>query len=71
MKINCLCDSDVEKLEKRIDIIKNTDTCINVDILKQVKEGRKTKFKDTRKVNIGLNAKDLITFRKKKKGRFL
>ena len=41
-----------------------------VDILKQVKEGRKTKFKDTRKVNIGLNAKDLITFRKKKKGAF-
>jgi len=70
MKINCLCDTDVEELEKKIDIIKKTDTCINVDILKQVKEGRKTKFKDTRKVNIGLNAKDLITFRKKKKGAF-
>ena len=62
MKINCLDDKDVMELEKKIEIIKKTDTCINVDILKQVKEGRKTKFKDTRKINIGLNAKDLITF---------
>ena len=70
MKINCLNDKDVTKLEKKVEDIKKTDIYINVDVLKQVKPSRKTKFKDTRKINIGLNAKDIISFRKKKKGAF-
>ena len=40
------------------------------DILKQLQESKKVKFKDIRKVNIGLCKKDLTTFRKNKKGAF-
>ena len=35
-----------------------------------MKNTGKIKFKDTRKINIGLSKKDLCTFRKKKKGAF-
>ena len=38
--------------------------------MKQLQESKKVKFKDIRKVNIGLCKKDLTTFRKKKKGAF-
>lgn len=70
MKINCLHPEAVLELEKRIEDIQKTDICINVDILKQIGNTRKTTFKDIRKVNIGLSKKDLSSFRKKKRGAF-
>ena len=70
MKVNSINIEEVTNLEERIRKIKETDICINVDILKQVQNTRKIKFKDTRKINIGLSKKDLCTFRKKKKGAF-
>jgi len=70
MKVNCLNEHDVHFLETQIEKIKKEDICIEVDILKQVRETNKIKFKDTRKINIGLSTKDLCTFRKKKKGAF-
>ena len=70
MKINCLTPEEVVILEKKISDEKEKDVCINVDILKQLEESKKVKFKDIRKVNIGLCKKDLTTFRKKKKGAF-
>ena len=70
MKINCLSPQDVVELEKKIRQSTNEDTYISVDILKQIKDTKKIKFKDIRKINIGLCKKDLSTFRKKKKGAF-
>jgi len=70
MKVNCLNEDDIGYLETQIEKVKKTDICIEVDILKQVRDTGKIKFKDTRKINIGLSKKDLCTFRKKKKGAF-
>lgn len=70
MKINCASPLEVEALEKQIEDERLRDICIQVDILKQLKETKKVRFKDTRKINIGLCKKDLISFRKKKKGAF-
>jgi len=70
MKINCASPLEVQALEKQIEDERLSDICIQVDILKQLKETKKVKFKDTRKINIGLCKKDLNSFRKKKKGAF-
>ena len=70
MKVNCLNEDDIIYLESQIKKVKETELCIEVDILKKVKKTDKIKFKDTRKINIGLSKKDLCTFRKKKKGAF-
>ena len=70
MKVNCLNEDDIDYLEEQIEKVQKTDICIEVDILKQVKKTGKIRFKDTRKINIGLSKKDLCTFRKKKKGAF-
>tara|TARA_Y100000389_G_scaffold28615_1_gene24468 strand:+ start:2403 stop:3506 length:1104 start_codon:yes stop_codon:yes gene_type:complete len=69
MKVNSLNKDDVEMLEKKI---KECDNLINVDIIHKVDNpnARKTKFKDVRKINIGLCKKDLISYRTKKKGAF-
>jgi len=68
IKINCLTPEDVVNLEK---IIAKT-TMINVDIIAQVNNphARKVKFKDIRKINVGLCKKELLCLRKKKKGAF-
>ena len=44
----------------------------NVDIISQVNNpnARKIKYKDVRKINIGISKKDLTTYRKKKRGAF-
>jgi len=70
MKINCLSPLEVQTLEKKIEEESSRGLCLQIDILKQLKETKKIKFKDTRKINIGLCKKDLNSFRKKKKGAF-
>jgi len=68
IKINCNTKEEVKTLENKIAIQKN----IEVNILSKVDNpnARKTKFKDIRKVDIGISKKDLISYRKKKKGAF-
>ena len=68
VKINCNNEKEVEELETKIINSKN----IEVTILSKVNNpnARKVKFKDIRKIDIGLSKKDLISYRKKKKGAF-
>ena len=68
IKINCHTPEEVLELEKNIE----KEQFINVTILSQVDNpnARKNKFKDIRKIDIGINKKDLTSYRKKKKGAF-
>tara|TARA_B100001093_G_scaffold520080_1_gene612547 strand:- start:13389 stop:14495 length:1107 start_codon:yes stop_codon:yes gene_type:complete len=68
MKINCINQEEVNTLENKIKNEKN----ITVDILNQIniKTKKGIKFKDVRKVTIGLSSKDVINQRKKKKSAF-
>tara|TARA_B100001093_G_scaffold517775_1_gene600360 strand:- start:7778 stop:8893 length:1116 start_codon:yes stop_codon:yes gene_type:complete len=68
IKINCDTPKQVEELEENI----KQQTNIDVHILSQVDNpnARKVKFKDIRKIDIGLSKKDIISYRKKKKGAF-
>ena len=68
IKINNDKASDVEALEKKLSTIENC----NVDIISQINNpnARKIKYKDVRKINIGISKKDLTTYRKKKRGAF-
>jgi len=68
IKINCDTPKQVEELEENIKKQSNVD----VHILSQVNNpnARKVKFKDVRKIDIGLSKKDIISYRKKKKGAF-
>ena len=68
IKINSENQESVDILE---DKIKNTDN-IQVDIISKVDNitGKVKKFKDIRKIIIGISKKDLINFRKKKKSAF-
>ncbi len=68
IKISSIDKEEVKILEKKIKLQKN----IYCDILQQIDNpnARKNKFKDIRKINIGINSKDLISYRKKKKGAF-
>lgn len=69
MKINCLSPEEVILLEEKVKAI-NSGPHVSIDILKQIPETKKIRFKDIRKINVGLCKKDLSTFRKKKKGAF-
>ncbi|MAR51092.1 MAG: hypothetical protein CML42_08200 [Rhodobacteraceae bacterium] len=68
IKINCDTKEDVEILEKKIAETPN----LNFDIIQKIDNpnGRKIKFKDVRKINIGLCSNDLTTKKKKKTGAF-
>ena len=68
IKINCNDKKEVETLEEKIKQRKN----ISVSILSQIDNpnGRKIKFKDVRKIDVGLCKKDLTSYRKKKRGAF-
>lgn len=68
IKINCNTKDEVKKLEEKISAVEN----INVTVLSQVDNpnGRKVKFKDIRKIDVGLCKKDLTSYRKKKRGAF-
>lgn len=69
MKINCITKEEVEQLEENI---AQTKDIISVDIISQINNpnARKIKFKDVRKINIGICKKDLISYRTKRKGAF-
>ena len=68
IKINCDSKEESVVLEEKI---KNTDMCV-VDIIKFIDKptARKIKYKDVRKINIGISKKDLTSYRKKTKGAF-
>lgn len=68
MKTSCEAKADVKHLDAMI----AKQSAINVDIISQVDNptARKVKFKDVRKINIGLSKKDLVSYRTKKKGAF-
>ncbi len=68
IKINCETVEEAKLLDERIKSTKNID----VNILSKVNNpnARKVKFKDIRKIDVGLSKKDLISYRKKKKGAF-
>jgi TATA-box binding protein (TBP) (component of TFIID and TFIIIB) len=68
IKINSDTAIAVTELDKRLSIIENC----SVDIISQIDNpnARKIKYKDVRKINIGICKKDLTTYRKKKRGAF-
>jgi hypothetical protein len=68
IKINSLNKEEVIVLEEKI----SQQQHVTYDIIQQLDNpnARKNKFKDIRKINIGCNTKDLISYRKKKKGAF-
>jgi TATA-box binding protein (TBP) (component of TFIID and TFIIIB) len=69
IKINCDNPEQVNELETNI---KNEKGNVDIHILNQVNNpnARKVKFKDVRKIDVGLCKKDLTSYRKKKKGAF-
>jgi hypothetical protein len=69
MKINNTTQKEVDDMETKI---KETTSYIEVDIISKINNvsARKTKFKDVRKINIGLCKKDLMSYRIKKRGAF-
>jgi TATA-box binding protein (TBP) (component of TFIID and TFIIIB) len=64
MKFNCCNIEETTELNEKIDKEKN----ISCDIIKNIITD--TKYKDVRKIDIGISKKDLNNFRKKKKGAF-
>ena len=68
MKINCDTKEQTDKLEEKI----KHESMISINQIKLVDNpnARKIKYKDVRKINIGLCKKDLISYRKKAKGAF-
>jgi len=64
MKFNCLNKEQTDELNEKIKTEKN----INVNSLKHIITN--TKYKDVKKIDIGISKKDLTNFRKKKKGAF-
>lgn len=70
MKFNCNNEEEVKILEENLEKYKEPNMLVNIiSQVNQVK-GTKKKFKDVRKIDMGLSKKDLISFKKKKKGAF-
>ena len=70
MKINCNNEEEVKVLEQNLVKYKEPNMLVNIiSQINQVK-GKTKKFKDVRKIDMGLCKKDLISFKKKKKGAF-
>ena len=71
MKVSCLTKEEAENINKKMKIAKEGNI-LTMDQIQLIDNptARKIKFKDIRKINIGLSRKDLITFRVKKKGAF-
>jgi TATA-box binding protein (TBP) (component of TFIID and TFIIIB) len=69
MKVNCVTKQEVEVLEAKL---KETEGILIVDIISQIDspDARKVKFKDVRKINVGLSKKDLTSYITKRKGAF-
>ena len=70
MKINCNNEEEVKVLEQNLEKYKEPNMLVNIiSQINQIK-GKTKKFKDVRKIDMGLCKKDLISFKKKKKGAF-
>lgn len=67
MKFNFISKEDIEIVEKKLEKLK----CVEQNIITQIMnpEGR-IKFKDIRKISIGLSKKDIVSYRTKKKSAF-
>ena len=68
IKINLTTKDDVNELEKKLN---NINDYLYYNQILKINKSRKTKFKDIRKINIGLSKKDLLTLKKKIQGRFI
>ena len=66
MKISCLTLQESKELDEKI---QNQNYC-HIDTITKINDpnARKVKYKDVRKINIGLSKKDLTSFRTKKRG---
>ncbi len=69
MKVNCTTKEEVKILEDKLE---KTSGVVIIDIISQIDNpnARKVKFKDVRKINVGLCKKDLTSYRTKRKGAF-
>ena len=68
MKINCNSKEETEQLEEKI----KKEDMIVVDTISRVDNpnASRIKYKDIRKINIGIANKDITSYRKKRKGAF-
>ena len=69
MKVNSTTEEEVDMVEK---LTRDTPGIVIIDTIAKINNpnARKVKFKDVRKINIGLCKKDLVSYRTKKKGAF-
>lgn len=69
MKVNSTTKAEVVIVER---LIKESKGITIVDMISSVDNpnARKTKFKDVRKINVGISKKDLISYRIKRRGAF-
>ena len=72
IKVSCLTKEEAITINEKM----KKAECKNILTMDQIQlidnpTARKIKFKDIRKINIGLSRKDLITFRVKKKEHFI
>lgn len=72
IKINSNSKVEVEELEKHLKTEKLNDKSVRYNIINHFDDpsSRKIKFKDVRKIIVGVCSKDLISSRKKEKGAF-
>ena len=71
MKVSCLTKDESLNIDNKMNIISNN----NILIMDQIQKidnpsARKIKYKDIRKINIGISRKDITSFRVKRKGAF-
>jgi hypothetical protein len=64
MKISCKTDDEINSLDK---LISTHENIIVHDITKPKKSLKKQKFKDIRKITMGISRKDIISIKKKEK----
>ena len=70
MKFSCNNNQELDTVISKLAEYKNIMT--DMQIIKQINNtSGRTKFKDVRKLTIGLSKKDIISYRKKKKGAFI
>ena len=67
MKFNCNNEEEVKILEENLEKYKEPNMMVNIiSQVNQLKKEKK-KFKDVRKIDLGLCRKDLISFKKRKR----
>ena len=74
IKINTINEANLPKLEAKIDMYKRNGyktVVTNLSKNKTKNTIQKKKFKDVRKIDIGMSKKDLTSYKTKKKGSFL